>query len=381
MNKHQKHTKLARAPYGEWARNELAIVGTTCGDIEALANAVIRGLPQYKIAFADADHTHKDSITTNHAINNADAFITYTNKASHTQLSINSQLNAFQKKALLNDCDLVLVNGNHFTAARQIVVIDERKPLEKKLDKLTDIQMILVKDSSAEIPSYLVQQVSNSNQVAHFVFDDAEAIIQHVKKYLAEQIPALNGLVLSGGQSTRMGRDKGDIEYHSKSQREYVSDLLSSYCSEVFISCNREQSKLITNTPKIEDAFLNQGPLGGILSAFQQAPNAAWLTVACDLPFLNEATIEHLIQRRNPSKMATAFRDAEGKFPEPLVTIWEPKAYPVLLQFLAQGYSCPRKALINSDVEILHAPDTFVFKNVNTKKEYNKVLSMLQKEA
>jgi molybdenum cofactor guanylyltransferase len=57
--------------------------------------------------------------------------------------------------------------------------------------------------------------------------------------------------------------------------------------------------------------------------------------------------------------------DSDSRFPEPLITIWEPRAYPLLLQFLSQGYSCPRKVLINSDVELLQVPDVQAIQNVN----------------
>lgn len=189
----------------------------------------------------------------------------------------------------------------------------------------------------------------------------------------------INGLVLSGGQSTRMGKDKGEIHYYNTSQRKYLYYILSHHCQSTFISCNEEQSKHIIDTPIIKDVYENIGPLGGILSAFQINSNTAWLVVACDLPFVNDETIVYLINHRNPSKMATVFWDIENKFPEPMITIWEPCAYSVLLQLVKQGYHSPRKALINADVEILNAPDPLVLKNVNTTEEYEEVLSLLHK--
>lgn len=373
-HKHEKHATLAR-PGGEWGRSELAIIGTTCDDCKALATAIIQQLSSYKIAYADAEH--KTEAAENESPVSHTAFIGYTSKISYTQLNTRVQPNAFQKRVLLNECDLVLVNGNHFTASKQALVIDERKPLEKKLDKLTGVQMVIMKGSGTSIPDYLVQHLPSIHQLPRFSFNDIDGIAQHIKQFL--QPPAINGLVLSGGKSTRMGKDKGSLRYHHTIQRDHVFQMLSSHCRETYISCNAEQSKDITNAPAIEDTFLNLGPLSGILSAFQHNPNTAWLTVACDLPFLHEDTIAHLITHRAPSRTATAFWDAGGKFPEPLVTIWEPKAYPVLLQFLAQGYSCPRKALINSDVEMLSAPDAQVFKNINTTEEYREAIVALQK--
>ncbi len=378
---HQKHAKLARPTSGEWGRNELAILGTDCNSIKQLVYAIIQQLPAYKIGYADADHKGADTNRQGISAITAGAYADYINKISFTQLNINSQPSTFQKKALLHDCDLIMVNGNHFTAAKQIIVIDDKKPLEKKLDKLTDVQLILLKDTADGIPGYILKQVSNFPAIPIFSFSNTEVIISHVEKIIQQQIPAVNGLVLSGGKSTRMGSDKGAIQYYDKSQREHVYELLAPFCNETYISCNREQAVSISMAmPLMEDTFLGLGPAGGILSAFQQNPNVAWLTIACDLPFINAEVIQYLISHRNPSKMATAFLDAEGEFPEPLVTIWEPRAYSVLLQFLSQGYSCPRKALLHSDVEILKAPDTFAFKNINTTEEYNAAMAILHKK-
>ena len=75
----------------------------------------------------------------------------------------------------------------------------------------------------------------------------------------------------------------------------------------------------------------------------------------------------------NIFKVATAFLNPETEFPEPLITIWEPRSYPVLFQFLTQGYSCPRKVLINSEIELLHLEEHEVLMNVNDREGYEQV--------
>jgi molybdopterin-guanine dinucleotide biosynthesis protein A len=144
-------------------------------------------------------------------------------------------------------------------------------------------------------------------------------------------------------------------------------DFLEKNCEATKLSCRPEQAgELVYTHDVLPDSFVGLGPMGAILSAFRQAPNCAWLVVACDLPLLDEAAIRFLVENRDPSAIATAYRSPESGFPEPLVAIWEPKSYPVLLQFLAQGYSCPRKVLINSPVHLLEAPNPDVLMNVNT---------------
>jgi molybdenum cofactor guanylyltransferase len=143
---------------------------------------------------------------------------------------------------------------------------------------------------------------------------------------------------------------------------------------EVFLSCRQDQMGLYKNENLIVDTFTDLGPFGAILSAFRDNPNTAWLVVACDLPLLTENTIKTLMENRNPSAVATTYRSPESEegFPEPLITIWEPKSYAILLQFLAQGVSCPRKVLINSDTHIINPSVPEALMNVNTPEESEK---------
>ena len=191
-------------------------------------------------------------------------------------------------------------------------------------------------------------------------------------------IPPLNGLVLAGGQSKRMGTAKDLLRWHGKEQRYYVADLLQPFCAEVFISCRQEQEENIDTTYKsLADTFLHMGPTGGILSALRLQRNKAWLVVACDLPLLDKETIRALIANRDPNKMATTYKSPYDGLPEPLITIWEPQSYPVLLDFLGRGITCPRKVLINSDKLLLEATHPAALMNVNTPQEAERAKEIL----
>ncbi|OGX83287.1 hypothetical protein BEN47_17540 [Hymenobacter lapidarius] len=183
-------------------------------------------------------------------------------------------------------------------------------------------------------------------------------------------VPVLRGLVLAGGRSERMQTDKGALHYHALDQRQHTAALLGEFCPDVRVSVRPDQATdLPAGLTALPDTFLNLGPLGGLLSAFQADPNAAWLVLACDLPFLTRTTLDFLVTNRQASRAATALRSPWNDFPEPLVTIWEPRSYGQLLRFLSLGYSCPRKALINSDIELLSPPVPEELRNVNTPEE------------
>lgn len=192
-------------------------------------------------------------------------------------------------------------------------------------------------------------------------------------------IPKINGLVLAGGKSTRMGTDKDVIKWHGKEQRYYVADLLKPFCEDVFISCRPEQVATIDAAYKaLPDTFLNMGPTGGILSALRSQRDKAWLVVACDLPLLNEETIRFLTTHRNNAHIATTYESPHDGLPEPLITIWEPESYPALLNFLGQGKTCPRKVLMNTETTILKPLQPQALMNVNTPEEAKQAAEVLQ---
>ncbi len=186
----------------------------------------------------------------------------------------------------------------------------------------------------------------------------------------------LYGLVLAGGKSVRMGNDKSTINWHGKEQRYYMADLLGQLCEDVFISCREEQaSEIDTNYKTIPDTYTDLGPYGAILSAFKTNPGASWLVVACDLPLLDTETLQYLIANRDISKIATTFESPYDTLPEPLITIWEPEAYDILLSYLPEGFRCPRKALNRNidNVKIIKASNADALMNTNTPEDAEKV--------
>jgi molybdopterin-guanine dinucleotide biosynthesis protein A len=187
--------------------------------------------------------------------------------------------------------------------------------------------------------------------------------------------------VLAGGQSLRMGFDKGNVNWHGKAQRYHMADMLKPFCNEVFISCRPgQQGEIDKQYPSLEDTFTGLGPFGAILSAFREKPDCAWLVIACDLPLMDEGTLRNLVAWRNSSSVATAYHSPVTDFPEPLIAIWEPKSYPVLLSYLAQGYSCPRKVLINTDITLLNPPEPEALTNVNTPDELEKIKRVIHQK-
>jgi molybdopterin-guanine dinucleotide biosynthesis protein A len=195
---------------------------------------------------------------------------------------------------------------------------------------------------------------------------------------------SIKGLVLIGGKSSRMGTDKSELNYHGKPQKEFVRDLLVNQGIETFYSvrpfdcAQGDKKKLNVISREIEksqpvqeipDVYDNLGPFGGICSAFQKDPNSAWFVLATDLPFVNEDLVKLLLRKWNPTKVATVVKGNGKQFPEPLIAIYEPKAFPIFLQYLEKGVLSVREVLRNSTIEIVKVEDHLI-RNVNTTEEY-----------
>jgi len=195
--------------------------------------------------------------------------------------------------------------------------------------------------------------------------------------------PPLFGLVLAGGASTRMRTDKAALQYHGQPQLQWAFALASNFCAASFVSVRPDQRAEAARAahPQIVDRQPGIGPIAGISAALLEHPKAAWLVVACDLPFLTERTLEHLIAQRDASKVATAYRSAHDGLPEPLCAIWEPSAREPVLAYIASGKQCPRKFLINSDAKLLDLPERQALDNVNTVEEFEAATGTLRPQA
>ncbi|HMB64644.1 MAG TPA: NTP transferase domain-containing protein [Eudoraea sp.] len=192
-------------------------------------------------------------------------------------------------------------------------------------------------------------------------------------------VEKIYGLVLCGGKSTRMGKDKGSIVYHGLPQREHLFGLISALCDRTFYSIREDQiNDLPPDSQYILDTNKYKGPYNGILSAHEKYPGVAWLVVACDLPFMDMGTLKLLIAERDRGSVATAFATRESGLPEPLAAIWEPAGLIKSKDYLEQGSTtCPRKFLINSETALVMPELDRVLINANSMADYEAALSKL----
>lgn len=190
----------------------------------------------------------------------------------------------------------------------------------------------------------------------------------------------LRGLILAGGWSRRMGRDKAKLEFGGRSQLERAADLLAEYLDHVHLSVRAGQ---FNNTVRFDhelifDVYDNLGPAAGILSAHRAFAEVAWVVLACDMPLVDGAIIGTLIEQRDSRKAATAFANPRDGLPEPLCAIYEPGTLARFRRLAEEGLgTSPRALLIQSELCELELPRSNALDNINTPEDFARINDLL----
>jgi molybdopterin-guanine dinucleotide biosynthesis protein A len=158
-------------------------------------------------------------------------------------------------------------------------------------------------------------------------------------------MPPIRGLILAGGFSRRMGRDKATIVIGGQTLLQRTVNLLEALELPVIVSARADQEFIIPGSIRVDDPVPSIGPAGGLLAAMKAHPNTALLTLAVDLPRLGIQTLQQLIEQRHPSSHVTAFENPEDGRIDPLCTLYEPASNQLIQSAVEQGERSLRRIL------------------------------------
>ena len=185
----------------------------------------------------------------------------------------------------------------------------------------------------------------------------------------------LYGLVLVGGRSSRLGRDKAQIRRQGKKSFDRAYELVSGFCASTFLS-GRQDQKSLFKLPFLSDNYADIGPLGGISTALRHFPNRAWLVLAVDYLLMNADVLRYLIERRNRESDVSLFLDDQDRF-HPLCAIYEPSIGPYLKRGRKSGQYALYQMILQAEYHALYWPGgQNLFLNLNRPED----LRFLQEE-
>jgi molybdopterin-guanine dinucleotide biosynthesis protein A/molybdopterin converting factor small subunit len=169
-----------------------------------------------------------------------------------------------------------------------------------------------------------------------------------------------------------MGRDKAHLMIGNQTLIARSVGLLRDLGLPVTISARQNQDFNTPGCDRVNDTEPCIGPLGGLRSVMEAHPDSGMLVIPVDLPRLRSATLRHLMAKRDPDAVATAFRNPENSGVEPLCCIYEPTALDLIRSTIDSGQFSLRRILENSDRVVLVAcpePDELI--DTDTPKSFD----------
>jgi molybdenum cofactor guanylyltransferase len=181
----------------------------------------------------------------------------------------------------------------------------------------------------------------------------------------------LTGIILSGGKSSRMGKEKGLCLLKGKPLIEYSYQLLAKICKSVIISSNSDCFNYL-GSPVVKDEIQEKGPAGGIYSCLKTSKTEDNFIVSCDMPNVSVDLIRFILAKKKGYDAVVPFFN---KFPEPLCAYYRRdckytfeeaiKKGKYKIQNILNDLNC--KYIEIRPSESVYRPDMFT--NVNTPEE------------
>jgi molybdopterin-guanine dinucleotide biosynthesis protein A len=185
----------------------------------------------------------------------------------------------------------------------------------------------------------------------------------HTMKHISN----LTGIILAGGKSSRMGTDKGLLEFNGKKLVEYPLDLFKTYCGEIIISSNNK-SYADFGYRVVSDEVPGCGPLSGLASALKASSGEWNLIAGCDTPLLHHKLIERLLE---PQEDYLAVVPVHRGMKEPLTALYHHTMAEVFVNAMESGQYSLHKILAEQPVLWMNTDDLEeifppLFANFNT---------------
>lgn len=130
----------------------------------------------------------------------------------------------------------------------------------------------------------------------------------------------LSAYILCGGKSTRMGEEKGLVEFHGKTFVQWILEALFSIVPNPVL-VTKNPAYRVFQLEMIQDLVEDQGPLGGIYTALEHAASDLVLILSCDIPKITAEVLAFLVEKSQASPEKITFL-SDGKNDYPLIGIY-----------------------------------------------------------
>ena len=171
---------------------------------------------------------------------------------------------------------------------------------------------------------------------------------------MVSQSRLLSGLVLAGGRSSRMGREKALIDFEGQPLVLRVADRLARAADPVLLATGNPGRLGPVGYREVADVSAECGPLGGLVAGLEASPHELVAVVAVDMPYVSPELLKFLVSLRQ-GEDAVVPMGATGL--EPLHAVYSTSALPAMRNALADGRYGLRQLLSDLRVREVRASE------------------------
>ncbi len=179
---------------------------------------------------------------------------------------------------------------------------------------------------------------------------------------------AVTGIILAGGQSTRIGRDKALLEFGGMRLISRSISIIAPLCDEILISTNNPDLTYL-GYPLLNDEHRGIGPIAGLHAALRYSQTEHNIVIPCDTPLVTVDVFERIFAVVSAAHPPACVAGTEDGFIEPLIGCYHRAALPALEeQIQRQDYKL-HNALTRMGAAVEIFRDSRIFRNINTKAD------------
>ncbi|NER11870.1 NTP transferase domain-containing protein [Leptobacterium flavescens] len=181
------------------------------------------------------------------------------------------------------------------------------------------------------------------------------------------------GIILAGGKSSRMGREKGLVLFNDKTFVQHIIDALETVVDDIIIVSDHPAYDAFKQR-RVGDMIRNAGPLAGLYTGLEHSKTDCNIVLSCDVPLIRPVLLQRLMEYKEGKYDAVYFKD--GNRPMPLVGMYRKKCSEVCLQLLHQEERRMRKLLNELNIKELQLKEEekIWVKNINAPEELKEAL-------
>ena len=188
----------------------------------------------------------------------------------------------------------------------------------------------------------------------------------------------ITAIILAGGQSRRMGRDKASLPLGEQTLLEQLIEQLAGRFQEIIISVSKGQPYPLNNVRQVEDRYENAGPLAGLLAGLQASSSDISLVVPCDQPEIDLGIVRDMLQVLGQHDLV--YLRLDSQIPHPLFALYRRSLLPVIERLIKEKKLSVLYLLTEVNSLALDIPSDRIPWHLNSFEDYQNYLQHLRRK-